>query len=296
MAPIEKKKQARADPPESAPNWKFGDHPPAKPPVAARIDFEGLPIAGQAEVTVLRLPAGDGPLYEDELDGVTTTSMMEVVDGKLTVQLENVVEDNVFSIAIGPQGTRKKQMQSDAKWSKAKPKAGAAMSERELHKQATAKAERAAKAGVMRVNCGAWLGYIDPAGNAWFADRAHAPGGWGYMTRTSSSSARREREIAGTTNPEIYRTERWAMPGYKVTIANGNYLARLHFAETYGANRKFNVTIEGQTVLKDFNPLKEAGALNKAFFREFTAQVTDGVLDIDFIELGIINAIEVIGK
>jgi len=58
------------------------------------------------------------------------------------------------------------------------------------------------------------------------------------------------------------------------------------------------VTIEGETVLKDFNPLKEAGGKNKAFFREFTAEIKDGVLDIEFPrEKGappMINGIEVI--
>ena len=40
----------------------------------------------------------------------------------------------------------------------------------------------------------------------------------------------------------------------------------------------------------------EAGARNKAFTREFEIQVADGALDIRFVGLGIINAIEVIRK
>ena len=287
---------AMADPAESAPEWKWGDNPPAKPPVNAKIDFEGIPLPGKAEVTILRLPPDSGPLYEDELDERTTTTMMDVTDGKLTVELADVVEDNAFSIVIGPEGTREKEKAEGAKWAKAKPEGGAEKGERELHKEATAKAREGVEAGVIRVNCASWRGTIDPVGNGWFADREYAPGEWGYLTDRSSTAARREYEISGTTNPEIYRTERWAMPGYKFTVANGDYLVRLHFAETYGADRKFDVTIEDETVLKEFNPRGEAGGVNKAIFREFDTRVEDGVLDIGFVGLGIIDGIEVIRK
>jgi len=290
------RRHSMADPAESAPAWKFGDQPPAKPPVVAKIDFEGIPLSGKAEVTILRLPPGSGPLYEDDLEALTTTTMMDVTDGKLTIELADVVEDNAFSIVIGPEGTRVREVERDAQWTKAEPEKGAEKSERELHKETTAKAREGAAAGVFRVNCASWRGYIDPAGNGWFADREYASGEWGYLTEKSSTSARREVEITGTDNPDIYRTERWAMPGYKFTMANGSYLVRLHFAETYGANRKFDITIEEGIVLKDFNPLGVAGGRNKAFFREFTAEVEDGALDIGFVGLGIIDAIEVIRK
>ena len=290
------KRQSMADPPESAPKWKWGDSAPAKPPVAATIDFEGLPRSGKAEVTILRLPPGTGPLYEDELAGFATTTMMDAADGKLTIELADVVEDNAFAIVIGPPGTRAKEKERDAQWAKTEPDKNTAKSERELHKEATAKAREGLAAGVMRVNCASWRGTIDAQGNGWFADREYAAGEWGYLTEKSSTSARREYDISGTATPEIYRTERWAMPGYKFAMANGSYLVRLHFAETYGADRKFDITIEDETVLKDFNPRGEAGGVNKAFFREFTVQVEDGELDIDFVGLGIINAIEVVRK
>jgi len=99
------KRHSMADPAEDAPAWKFGDQPPAKPPVAAKIDFEGIPLSGKAELTILRLPPGSGPLYEDELEALTTKTVMDVTDGKLTVELADVVEDNAFSIRIAPLGT-----------------------------------------------------------------------------------------------------------------------------------------------------------------------------------------------
>ena len=288
------KKQAMADPPESAPNWKAGSQAPAKPPVAAKIDFEGIPLSDKAEVTILRLPPGHGPLYEDDLEALTATTMMNVTGGKLTIELADVIEDNAFSIVIGPEGTREKERAEAAKWAKTKPKKRAEKGEREVHREATAKAAQAAKEGAIRVNCASFLAHTDPEGNGWFADRPYTPGEWGYPSGEASSPARRDRDISGTTNPEIYCTERWAMSGYKFTVANGSYLVRLHFAETYGANRKFDITIEDETVLKDFNPLKEAGGRNKAFFREFTTDVADGALDVGFVGLGIIDAIEAI--
>jgi len=154
------KKMAAADPPESAPHWKWGDRVPPKPPVKVRVDFEGLPLSGEVEVTILRLPSGYGPLYEDELAPLTTTTVMSVVEGKLMVELADVVEDNVLSIVIGPKGTREREKTEAVKWATAKPDGAAAKGERELHREATAKAAEAAKTGTIRIACGAALAFV----------------------------------------------------------------------------------------------------------------------------------------
>ena len=291
------KKQEMADPPESASNWKWGDSAPAKPPVSAKIDFEGIPLSGPAEVTILHLPSGDGPFYENDLDTVTTTTMMNVTGGKLTVNLQDIAENNVVSIVIGPKGTRAQQLKDDEQWQIAKPTPGDEPSERELHQAATAKAEKAAAAGTIRIACGALFAYTDPAGNGWFGDQEYVVGKYGNVS--GGMVHRGPIEITGTDNPEIYRTELYGPKSYHITLPNGKYLVRLHWAETYGADRDFGVTIEGETVLEDFNPMGEAGGKNKAFFREFTVQVEDGVLDIGFPlkkVMQMINAIEVIQK
>ncbi len=85
-------------------------------------------------------------------------------------------------------------------------------------------------------------------------------------------------------------------------VANGTYTVNLIFAEVWiGAQntgvRVFDVAIEGNTVLDDFDQTAMFGWAN-AGVETFTVNVTDGNLDIDFIK-GIqnpnIKAIEIIG-
>lgn len=104
------KRQTIIDPPEGG----IGNSQPgAKPSVKVRIDFEGLPICGKAEISVLRLPWGDGPLWEDELDALTKVGVRNVRRGKLTLVLDNVVENEVFSIWIGPEQRARGEAQSN---------------------------------------------------------------------------------------------------------------------------------------------------------------------------------------
>ena len=295
------KHQSLAAPPEAAPNWKWGDDPPAKPPVTATIDFAGLPIAGQAEVSILRLPPGTGPLYEDELDGLTTTQMMNVTGGGLTIKLEDIAENTVFSIIIGPEGTYEKEKAEAQRWAEPAGEEEGQLSERELHHQGTQKAKQAAAAGAIRIACGAALAFTDPAGNGWFADREYSEGEFGYLG--GGTVDRGPIPIAGTDNPQLYRTELWGMKGYRITVPDGKYRLRLHWAETYGlaaGGRTCDVAVEGKIVLKDFDAAREAGGLNKAVVRELDVEVTDGVLDITFPHAEevtpMINGIEVIKK
>jgi hypothetical protein len=74
--------------------------------------------------------------------------------------------------------------------------------------------------------------------------------------------------------------------GYKFDVPDGNYEVELHFAEVYynsGGARVFDIKIEDQVVANDFDIWSYAGGKNKAVRRNFTAQVSDGRLDIDFI-------------
>ena len=282
---------------------KQHDKIPALPPVKTSIDFQGLPLSGKAEVTILHLGPENGPLWEGDLDGRTGKKNMSVANGQLTVVLDRVLEEEVYSITIAPVGTWAEQEAAEKESRRQKelaerqrqlPKKG----ERQLHEEATALAAKAAEQGVIRVNCGTELSYTDPKGNGWFADRTYSAGDWGLLSLVESGlgAHRGPIAVAGADDQEIYRSERWAASGYKFTVPNGSYLVRLHWAETYGANRKFDVTIEGKVVLKDLNPLAVAGGKNKAFFREFSTQVADGVLDIEFVGVGMINGIEVIRK
>lgn len=104
--------------------------------------------------------------------------------------------------------------------------------------------------------------------------------------------------------PELmYQSERWGQFTYKFHMkpltAGQACTARLHFVEaTYNdvGKRRFNVKINDQQVLSDFDPLKEAGGKYKAIVREFTGltPAPDGDIVIKF-ENGASDAPEING-
>ncbi|KAF8035269.1 hypothetical protein BT93_C1328 [Corymbia citriodora subsp. variegata] len=81
--------------------------------------------------------------------------------------------------------------------------------------------------------------------------------------------------------PEFYKTARlspWSIRYYGLCMMEGSYKVRLHFAEIQYSNdetfsslgkRIFDVSIQGNQVLKDFNIAKEAGGVGKGIHRDF---------------------------
>jgi hypothetical protein len=75
---------------------------------------------------------------------------------------------------------------------------------------------------------------------------------------------------------------------------------RLYFAEINPAvgagQRKFDVKIEGNVVLDDFDIYNEAGGRDKAIARTFTVTVSsDGILNIEFVGANaLISGIEIL--
>ncbi|GAA1844567.1 malectin domain-containing carbohydrate-binding protein [Microlunatus capsulatus] len=88
--------------------------------------------------------------------------------------------------------------------------------------------------------------------------------------------------------------------GFAVPVPNGSYRVRLHFAElnkTRAGQRTFDVRLEGTQVLTRFDVFAAAGGIDRAVTREFTANVTDGTVNLDLIrqvENAKISAIEII--
>jgi len=110
-----------------------------------------------------------------------------------------------------------------------------------------------------------------------------------------------------TTGNSIYQTERSARSNaplsYNIPVENGIYDVELHFAEIYrgitqAGQRVFDVTVEGDKVLDNFDIYKTVGFAEPTI-QKVTAIVTDGVLTISFgpeIENPKISAIAVISK
>ncbi|MCK4292362.1 MAG: malectin [Planctomycetes bacterium] len=156
----------------------------------------------------------------------------------------------------------------------------------------------------LRVNCAASEPYTDKAGNVWLADQyAESDKKWGAVGGMTVD--RGDLGITGTDAPKIYETERYSMESYKFSVPNGKYTVRLHFAETYSGitdqgQRIFSVAIDEKTVLKDFDPYKEAGGFEKPVVKTIkNLTVTDGELVIAFtmdIQNPEINGIEILSE
>ncbi len=146
-----------------------------------------------------------------------------------------------------------------------------------------------------RVNAGG-PAYTDTNGQVWAPDTGFYNTGHTYSVAAG---------IGGTDDPALYQTERFDRPAdpntrYSFPVSPGTYTVRLHFAEIFAgitpANpRIFDVAIEGQLVLDDYDLLSSVG-FRVATIEEFHVTVTDNSLDIDFfheVENPKISAIEV---
>jgi len=73
--------------------------------------------------------------------------------------------------------------------------------------------------------------------------------------------------INGTDEPDLYRTLRYELLGYRVKVPDGQYEVTLKFAEpvcTEPGQRVFDIVLQGQTVQEQFDVFAHAGALLKA--------------------------------
>jgi hypothetical protein len=143
----------------------------------------------------------------------------------------------------------------------------------------------------IRVNAGGGQ-YTDTIGRVWSADTGFTGG----ATFSTSSS------INGTVEDVLYQSLRYgnfADLQYQFTVANGDYKVTLKFAELFhsaAGARVFDVAINGETVLTNFDMVAAAGARLKAVDRQFPVSVTTGQITITFsrvVENPAVNAIEI---
>jgi malectin (di-glucose binding ER protein)/fibronectin type III domain protein len=138
----------------------------------------------------------------------------------------------------------------------------------------------AAVTTVIRVNAGGPQ-YTDSANQVWAADT-------GFNTGSTVSVAH---AIAGTSDPALYRTERWD-PGtapelaYAFNVPNGTYTVKLHFCETWSGGqgvgkRVFDVFLENQLVLDNLDIFAQVGGYT-ALVKTFQVTVNDGQLNLNF--------------
>jgi pectate lyase len=121
----------------------------------------------------------------------------------------------------------------------------------------------AAPVTVWRIHAGGGA-YNDLSGNTWAADTQYS-GGYSYPNTIVSS-------ISGTSDPALYQTERYGNLfnansfSYSFPVPSGNYQVMLKFAETDftgSGQRVFNVAVNGNQVLSNFDIYADAGGGGK---------------------------------
>ncbi len=130
----------------------------------------------------------------------------------------------------------------------------------------------------LKINCGG------PAVSGYLAEQEWTiTSDYGSIDGGNSSYAV---NISNTDEPEIYRYEKWGMTTYRVRLPNGVYKVKLMFAENYhnqSGKRIFDVYVEGQRVLQNFDIYALVGQ-HTAFVKEVNdVMVRDGYLDIYFV-------------
>lgn len=140
----------------------------------------------------------------------------------------------------------------------------------------------------IRVHSGG-AAYTDLSGRVWSADTGYADGSTYSVTHA----------ISGTSTPALYQTERNGNFQYQFAVPNGAYTVNLKFAETsmtQAGQRVFNVDVNGNRVLKNFDIIAAAGAPFTAIDRSFPVTTTTGYLMIQFsstVNFAKISSIEI---
>lgn len=130
---------------------------------------------------------------------------------------------------------------------------------------------QAQTSNVIRINSGGPA--QNYSGEVWTADQ-YFTGGQTYSTTAA---------IAGTTQDQIYQSERYGNVSYKIPVPAGKYKVNLYFAEiwwTASGQRVFSVAVENQFTRANIDLFQAYGNFNAAVIVADNIQVSDGFLDI----------------
>jgi hypothetical protein len=132
---------------------------------------------------------------------------------------------------------------------------------------------------------------------AWAKPKTNAGGVIGGQVADFSNT-----DFAETEDDTLYQTVRYDMSAYRIPVPNGAFRVTLEFCEPYykeKSKRVFGVKLEGKPVVEHLDVFARVGA-NHAYDMTFNdINVTDGMLDIDFVkevEFPCVAAIDVEGQ
>jgi len=129
--------------------------------------------------------------------------------------------------------------------------------------------------------------YTDVVGDLWSPDQAYTAGSWGFIGPKSRVN-RTGQPISGTPNQVLYVDQREKMLEYRFDgLPAGVYEIDLRFAElkyTQPGRRQFDVVAENTTLLLGHDIVLAAGGRYRADDLVFFVLVTDGQLNLQFVE------------
>lgn len=127
----------------------------------------------------------------------------------------------------------------------------------------------------IRINCGG-REHSDPDGTRWKQDRFFTSG------RPSSYKGVGLYDTARSFPIPVHPL---FVPAYRIPLPNGTYRVTLHFSEFFfraAGERRFGVTVEGQTWLTGLDIYRTTGGRRRNMRRSLTVPVRDHVLDVEF--------------
>ncbi len=135
----------------------------------------------------------------------------------------------------------------------------------------------------IRVDAGSKQPYTDALGQVWSADTGFTGGALYGINHA----------ISGTPAPTLYQTLHYSFStmSYQATVPNGQYTVNLKFEENQfnqAGKRLFNVLLNGQKVLTNFDEYAAAGAQYQAVDVPLPVTVTNGAINLQFVP--VVNA------
>ncbi|WP_325158210.1 carboxypeptidase regulatory-like domain-containing protein [Actinophytocola sp.] len=151
------------------------------------------------------------------------------------------------------------------------------------------------------VDAGGTGAFTDTNADAWVADQAWAPGGFGYIGPGFVETS--NRAIAGTDDDRLYQNQRSGMAGYRFdNLPAGVYQVELDFAELragFGPGRRvFDVMLNGTMVLPGYDIAAAVGTLTADRRTFFVTVPQGGTVEVFFgarqgKQLPVINSLRV---
>lgn len=141
---------------------------------------------------------------------------------------------------------------------------------------------------VRRINSGG-SDITDCDGNAWVADLPYVPGSFGYVSGTNGFLGNTISNICSA-EQLLYQRERYSTPdgtfSYFFDCPEGVYETVILETETWhtgAGQRHFDLYIQGERMLADFDIFAVSGGMNNPLVLSFTNAVTDAKLELSFI-------------